>query len=72
MVMNDFKSDLKGLTRASGMTHQNIADAIGAKQPQISAIFGGKIIPERFVKACEAMGYDVKVVYVKRAAEVDK
>lgn len=66
MVINNFKEDFKKLQQASGATQTSIASKTGIAQPNVAKTFSGKIIPEKFAAVCEAMGYDVKVVYVKR------
>lgn len=66
MIINNFESDFKALAQRSGHTQEEIANAMGIARPNLPRVFKGKVIPDKFVEACAVMGYDVKVVYVKR------
>lgn len=66
MVINNFENDFKKLQGMSGKSQRAIAAEMGVSQPNVARIAKGKIIPQKFAEVCEVLGYDVKVVYVKR------
>ena len=65
-LINDFTKDIKALQDESGMTQSDIAKKLGMQQNGISQAIHGKVIPQRFLDIIEALGYDIKVVYVKK------
>lgn len=69
MVINDFWEDYQKLKGISGKTQVELAEQMETSQPNVGRVAKGKVIPDGFVKLCEAMGYDIKVVYVKREIE---
>lgn len=66
MVINDFPEDFKKLKVMSKMTDTEIAEKLKMSRPNVSRVMKGGVIPKRFEEIYEAMGYDLKVVYVKR------
>ena len=66
MVINDFSRDIKTLQEKEGMTQTELAKKLGMQQNGISQAIKGKIIPKRYADVVETLGYDIKVVYVKR------
>lgn len=65
-VINDFKSDYFKLSELAGMNQTDVANAIGVKQNSISQALTRQVINRMYADIVEALGYDIKVTYVKR------
>ena len=71
-VINDFSNDIKTLQEKEGLTQSDIAKKLGMQQNGISQAIHGKVIPQRFADIVEALGYDIKVVYVRNDQVIKK
>lgn len=71
-VINDFNMDLHNLLKADGLTQTDIANKLGIAQQIVSRSANGSQFKDSFVKVIEALGYDIKVSYVKREKTVEE
>ena len=65
-VINNFPDDIKALQEKANLSQMAIASKLGMQQHGITQAIHGKIIPKRYADIVEVLGYDIKVVYVKR------
>ena len=66
MVINDFSRDIKTLQEKEGMTQTELAKKLGVAQKNISVAISREQFNPTFTRILETLGYDIKVVYVKR------
>lgn len=66
MVINNFEEEFKKLLQRSGKTQTEIARMTGMQRPNVGRTVKLMGLPQRYVDIMEALGYDLKVVYVKR------
>ena len=66
MVINDFKGDYFKLSELEKMSQADVAKVLGAKQNSISQALTRQIVNKMYTDIVEALGYDIKVTYVKR------
>lgn len=66
MVLNDFRKDADHLFIDEGVTKTSIAEAMGVPKQSINAYMEYASINKKYVELIEALGYDIKVEYVKR------
>ena len=67
MVINNFEQDFDELLRRSGKSVTEVGRASGIAEPLVRRTFKAvNVVTKGVVKVCEVMGYDLKVVYVKR------
>jgi len=66
MLLNDTKKDFKRLCIDNDMTQTSIAEIAGTSKSYLSQILMRPHIDAWFVKIIEALGYDIKIEYVKR------
>ncbi len=66
MVLNDFREDCNTLFRKEGVTKLSISEKMGVPNQNISKYMNKASITQRYVDLCEALGYDIKVEYIKR------
>lgn len=66
MVINDFSRDIKTLQEKEQMTQTELAKKLGVAQKNISVAISREQFNPTFTRILETLGYDIKVVYVKR------
>lgn len=66
MLINDTKKDIKRLCIDNDVTQTTIAERTGTSKSYLSQILMRPHVDAWFVKIIEALGYDVKIEYVKR------
>lgn len=69
MVKNDFDIDVKVKCLEERITQAQLAEMIGTSAPYISRLINNKndiIVNKTFVEMLEALGYDIKLTYIKR------
>lgn len=72
MVINDFQADLKAIMKQQDMFQEDIAKKIGKSQQQVSRVVKQKQFNDSFVAVLDALGYDIKVVYVRNDKVIKK
>lgn len=70
MVINDFEKDYEALFDSTGMTRDEVAAAVGIFPTNIKRTVTARHFGNVYVKIIEALGYDIKVTYVKRMKDV--
>lgn len=66
MVLNDYKEDLKELCRRKELTQTALGEAMGLSRQVIDKRCANAGITKGYAEMVEALGYDIKLVYVKR------
>lgn len=66
MVLNNFVYDFKRLMLETGKTQIQLAKETGKAQSNISRTMGNIVINEQYAMFVHALGYDMKVEYIKR------
>ena len=68
MVRNNIELDVKVKCVEQGVTQQTIAEKIGTTGQYVNRIIKKKdgLVNKTFVEIMEALGYDIKLTYVKR------
>lgn len=66
MVRNNFREDIKELREIEGLSTNVIGRRMGCERQDVRKISIQKMFPDRFVKLCEAIGYDIEVIYHRR------
>lgn len=69
VVLNNFDEEFKKLLKMSGKSQTEIAKITGMQRPNVGRTAKLMALPQRYVEVMEAMGYDLKVTYVKRGAK---
>ena len=68
MLQNNIEMDLKMRMIESGLTQTEVAGKVGVTLSYVNRITKGReqIVNKTFVKMMDELGYDIKLVYVKR------
>lgn len=68
MVLNNIELDVKVKCLESKTTQQSLAEKIGTTAQYVNRIVKKKdgLVNKTFVEMMEALGYDIKITYVKR------
>ena len=66
MVVNDIKKDVKIKCLENGTTLRDLGEVTGTSGQYVSRLLGKSVINKMFVKLIETLGYDIRLVYVKR------
>lgn len=68
MLLNNLELDFKTKCIEQQVTQTKIAEEIGTSKSYLTRLIKGRdnIVSNMFVKAVEALGYDIKIHYVKR------
>lgn len=68
MLLNNIELDIKTKCIEENMTQTKVAETIATSKSYFSRIVNGqdKIVNNMFIKAIEALGYDVRITYEKR------
>lgn len=66
MVLNNFDEEFKKLLQRSGKSQTELARMTGMQRPNVGRSAKTAGLPQKYVDVMEAMGYDLKVVYIKR------
>lgn len=66
MVINDFKNDIQRIMKMEEITQSELATKLNTTQQSISKAMTRRQMNDLFVSMLDAMGYDVKITYVKR------
>lgn len=66
MVKNDFREDIRELREIENLSTNVVGRRMGVDRQEIRKISIQRIIPERYIKLCEAIGYDIEVIYHRR------
>lgn len=69
-VLNNFNNDLKQLLKIEDLQQSDIAERTGMIQQMVSKSANGTQFKQSYIKVIEALGYDIKVTYVKREKSV--
>ena len=69
-VLNNFNNDLKQLLKVENLQQSDIAERTGMIQQMVSKSANGTQFKQSYIKVIEALGYDIKVTYVKREKSV--
>lgn len=73
-VLNDFKHEFKIHMAETDKTYRSLGAEIGSTGQSLNRLVSTSIeertptiiVNRLFVKACEAMGYDIRIQYIKR------
>ena len=66
MVRNNFREDIKELCELEGIPQAEAGRRSGIDRADVRHIGSYKMLPDRFVRLCEAIGYDIEVIYHRR------
>lgn len=68
MLLNNLELDFKTKCIDQQVTQTKIAEEIGTSKSYLTRLIKGRdnIVSNMFVKAVEALGYDIEIHYVKR------
>ena len=66
MDLTNYREDIKELCAREGTSQRQVGLKMGVRAQMVSKYSRKAGITQRYVDLCEALGYDVKVVYVKR------
>lgn len=69
-VLNNFNNDLKQLLKVEDLQQSDIVERTGMVQQMVSKSANGTQFKQSYIKVIEALGYDIKVTYVKREKSV--
>ena len=71
MVKNNIEVDVKVKWIEDGVTQVQLAETIGTTGQYVNRIIKKQdgVVNKTFVQMLEALGYDIKLTYVKRGAE---
>lgn len=69
-VLNDFHNDYKSLAKTESVFQKDLEAKTGISQKSISNAIMRPQFNKVFVAIIEALGYDIKVTYVKREKSV--
>lgn len=71
MLKNNIELDVKTKCIEEGITQSEVAREIGTSKSYVSRIVNGgdKIVNKMFVQIMDALGYDIKLIYVKHEAQ---
>lgn len=72
MLLNDFKKDANHLFIEEGKTKVSMAEKLGVPKQYINTYINSAAITKRYIELVEALGYDIKVEYIKRIAEPEE
>lgn len=72
MLLNDFEKDVKHLLVDEELKKKDLSDRMGVSPQRISQILETAGVTGSFVRLVQALGYDIKVEYVKRDCGEDK
>ena len=70
MLLNNIEKDLKSLCREYGITQTKVAKLLNVSLPYVNRIIRGReqILNKTFVSMMDVLGYDVELVYRKKAS----
>lgn len=71
-VMNDFYNDFNMICKAEGIAKGDLADKAGLDQNNMARSCKRQQFAPNFVKLIEALGYDIKVSYVRRSQTAEE
>lgn len=73
MLQNNVEKDIKVLCAKEGTTQEGVAKAIGTTGQYVNRLIHKKtpIVNKTYITMAEALGYDIKLVYVKRDQKDD-
>lgn len=71
-VMNDFYNDFNKICKAEGIVKGDLAEKAGIDQSIMARSCKNKQFSTNFVKLIEALGYDIKVSYVRRSQTAEE
>lgn len=71
MIINNLSEDTKKLMKIEKTTQEDIAAKTGIARPNVSRTIQANKITDGWLKVLEAIGYDVKITYVKRAKSAE-
>ena len=66
MLINDITLDTKSLLDRECLTQQSVADSMGLLKASICRTINSGRICDGWINIIEAIGYDVKITYIKR------
>lgn len=66
MLLNDTTKDFKMLCIQNDVTQKSVAEKAGISVNYLSQIIAREHVDRKFVDLLEALGYDVRIEYVKR------
>lgn len=66
MVRNEFREDIRELCAMEKISQAEAGRRSGIDRADVRHIGSYKMLPDRFVRLCEAIGYDVEVIYHRR------
>ena len=68
MLLNNIELDIKTKCIEEGTTQTKIAEEIGTSKSYVSRIVNGKdkIVNKMFIQIFDRLGYDIRLVYVKK------
>ena len=71
MLRNNVELDLKTRFIEDGITQTEIAEKVGMSLPYVNRIIRGReqIVNKTFIKILDELGYDVELIYKKKAEE---
>ena len=71
MVKNNIEVDVKVKCIENGVTQVQLAETIGTTGQYVNRIIKKQdgVVNKTFVQMLKALGYDIKLTYVKRGAE---
>lgn len=74
MIKNNLEIDVKVKCLEEGVTQAQLAQMVGTSAPYVSRLINRKegIINKTFVDMLDKLGYDIKLVYVKKKGAAEE
>ncbi len=69
LVNGNIKDEVKILSIQSGVKFSTVASDMGVAPSAITIALKANVVNARFIEICEAIGYDVKLEFIKRENE---
>lgn len=71
MIKNNLEIDVKVKCLEEGVTQAQLAQMVGTSAPYISRLINKKegIVNKVFVEMLDKLGYDIQLVYIKKAKQ---
>lgn len=70
MLLNNFEEEIRFIMKKEGMSQADIGRALGVSRSAVAHhTWERKIVNDGLLRIMDVLGYDVKVVYVKRKEE---
>lgn len=68
MILNNIEKDIKIKCLEADMTQRELGDAIDSTGQYVNRVIkkNSKLVNDTFIRIMEALGYDIRLEYVKR------